>query len=172
MMIRKHLGDTFQASDAWCDQASMWNPAAWFLCLRHDTGVIANAAGAAAGNAYSDIRYGTVGGQPTIPMPAPPPAGVAITADPAAATNPNAVYGGTINGTVYYAVPQTAQENMAAFKSKVDDYFNQVGAAADAAQCNHFWSALDPSCPSYIGTAPILVAVGVVAFILFKGSRR
>jgi hypothetical protein len=175
MMLRKQfagMGDAVPLN-TWCDQASAWNPLAYLLCLPHDVAHVYDQAGQAAGAAYSDFRYGTVNGQPTIPMPAPPPPGVTLTADPSAATNPNAIYGGTINGTAYYAVPQTAQQNMDAFKATVGDYFNQVGAAADAAACSHFYSMLDPTCPGqYIGTVPILIAVGVVAFMLFRGSRR
>lgn len=164
------LGDYASSCNAqrnWFEEFTLY-----LYCLPNDAANVYNSAGTAAANAYSDVRYGTVGGSPTIPMPTPPPPGISITTDASAAANPSAVYAGTINGQAYYAVPETPQANMAAFKAKVDDYFNQVGAAADAAACNHWFSMLDPSCPTkFVGTLPILAAVGIAAYMLFRGRR-
>lgn len=156
--------------NTWCDQASAWNPLAYLLCLPHDVAHVYDEAGQWAGKVYSDVRYGTVDGQPTISMPAPPPPGIAITADASAAKNPAAVYAGTLDGQVYYAVPQSPQENMAEFRKRVGDYFDQVGDAADAANCKGVFGYFDSTCPNF--TTTLLIGGALVAGLVFFGGRR
>lgn len=105
-------------------------------------------------------------------MPAPPVPDVTLTAD---ATAPGAIFAGTdSSGSNVYAVPQTAQENMAAFKASIDQYMaNQGNATPPDTSCSSWASIFDPNCNTW-GTALAIGGAIVGALLLFNmtGGRR
>lgn len=100
------------------------------------------------------------------PMPSPPAPSVSLTSD---ATAPGAVYAGQdSSGAPVYAVPQTAPESVAATNAALSSYFTTVGNAnpPPAAPCTSWYSFLDPTCPSSLGTGLIFVAAAVAGVLV------
>ena len=124
--------------------------------------------------ATSKVANAVLPGQ-YMPMPNPPAPTVTLSSDPAAASAPGAVPAGTdSSGNEVYAVPETAQENMARFKSTIDQYMNQQGDLTPPdTVCNSWASVFDPNC-STLGTALAVGGAVLGALLLFNisGGRR
>lgn len=105
------------------------------------------------------------------PMPSPGPGTgsptIALSTDPAAASQPGAVFAGQdASGNAVYATPSTPQQNMTDFKASVDQYMNEMGnrnppPAGD--DCSHWYSFFDSSCQK---NALLMVGLGVAGVLV------
>ena len=126
-----------------------------------------NAASAATSATMNAILPGTY-----MPMPNPPPPGVTLTSNPNA---PGAIPAGADSGgNEVYAVPQTAQDDMAAFKKVIDQYMiDQGNATPPDTSCSSWASIFDPNCNSW-GTVLAIggAVVGALLLVNLTGGRR
>ena len=134
-------------SQVWCDQASAFNPVAWFACFGRDVANVATATTSA------DLQA---------PPAIPPPAAPTLTTDPAAASLPGVSYAGTdSDGNPVYAVPETADQNMARYRALVADFMTQQGQRTPPSVTPAGW------------LLPLVIGAAVLGgLVLFGGHRR
>jgi len=110
------------------------------------------------------------------PPPSAKPPSISLSTDPAAASQPGAVYAGTdATGAAVYATPQSPQENMTDFRAAVDQFMKEQGNRTPPSDpCGHWFSIFDSTCPGGSGWLGAALAIGAVVggLMLVKGVTR
>jgi hypothetical protein len=156
---RRGVGDGVPYA-SYCANASLWNPIAWSVCLPADV------------SAVGSKLFGV--SSVSAPLPPAPPAGISLVTGASAASSPGAVFAGNdSSGNPIYAVPQTADANMAAYQATLNTFMSNLDTSNNPpVDCSSGWNQFTNSAcgGSWL---PIVAGVGLLgALVLLGGGRR